>query len=88
MSRAQAEVAETFRLFHSLLEERKTEVLRELEATFSSKQVAMAICTQRTQEAVEKIYNVSQILQIFNATQYILIVCIMGIHPTLGKSPV
>ena len=58
-AKAKAEVNETFSYFTRALEERKTEVLRELEGIFSAKQHAISQYTERTAETVDRMYQVS-----------------------------
>ena len=52
------EVNETFQFYVSMLEERKCEVVRDLEQAYSSKQVALSVYSQKAQETVEKILQV------------------------------
>jgi hypothetical protein len=42
-----------------MLEERKAEIARELEQAYSSKQVALSVYSQKAQETVDKIFQVS-----------------------------
>ena len=53
------EVNETFQFYVSMLEERKAEVVRELEQAYSSKQVALSVYSQKAQETVEKVVQVN-----------------------------
>lgn len=53
------EVNETFQFYVSMLEERKAEIARELEQAYSSKQVALSVYSQKAQETVDKIFQVS-----------------------------
>lgn len=55
------EVNETFQFYVSMLEERKAEIARELEQAYSSKQVALSVYSQKAQETVDKIFQVSSI---------------------------
>ena len=41
-----------------MLEERKSELLRELEGHYSCKQVAMSVYSQKAQETMDKLYQV------------------------------
>ena len=52
------EVNETFQFYTSMLDERKAEVVRELEQAYSSKQVALSVYSQKAQETVEKVVQV------------------------------
>ena len=56
--KAQNEVNETFQFFNNVLEERKAEVMRELEAAYASKQMTLQVYNQKAQETVEKMYQV------------------------------
>ena len=53
------EVNETFSFYVSMLEERKAEISRELEQAYSNKQVALTVYSQKAQETVDKIFQVS-----------------------------
>ena len=52
------EVNETFQFYVSMLEERKAEVVRDLEQAYSSKQVSLSVYSQKAQETVDKILQV------------------------------
>ncbi len=54
----QGEINDTVQYFAALLEERKAEVLRELENNYLAKQAALGGYTQKAQETVEKMYQV------------------------------
>ncbi|KAL0273274.1 UNVERIFIED_CONTAM: hypothetical protein PYX00_005984 [Menopon gallinae] len=53
--KAQNEINDTFQFYKSMIEERKQELLKELEGVFSSKQVQISVIGQKAQDAVEKI---------------------------------
>ncbi|KAI5703269.1 brain tumor protein [Diaphorina citri] len=55
--KAQNEINETFLFYRSMLEERKQELLKELESIFSSKQLSLNVVGQKAQETVNKIYQ-------------------------------
>merc|ERR1719422_2112435 len=57
------EVNETFQFYVSMLEERKAEVVRDLEQAYSSKQVALSVYSQKAQETVEKILQVTDFVE-------------------------
>ena len=59
------EVNETFQFYSSMLDERKAEVVRELEQAYSSKQVALSVYSQKAQETVEKVTQVRNSLNQF-----------------------
>jgi hypothetical protein len=44
--------------YSASLEERKSQLLHELDGHFSSKQVAISAYTQKAQETVDKVYQV------------------------------
>ena len=52
------EVNETFQFYVSMLEERKAEVLRDLDQAYSGKQVQLSVYSQKAQDTVEKILQV------------------------------
>ena len=55
---SKSEINETFKVFSALLEERKSELMRELDGMYTSKQVAMSVYSQKAQEVVDKIFQV------------------------------
>ena len=57
------EVNETFQFYVSMLEERKAEVVRELEQAYSSKQVSLSVYSQKAQETVDKILQVTEFVE-------------------------
>jgi len=57
------EVNETFQFYVSMLEERKGEIVRELEQAYSSKQVALSVYSQKAQETVDKIFQVTDFVE-------------------------
>ena len=57
-NKSRSEINETFQIYASLLEERKNEVLRELENHYSEKQVALSLYNQKAHDTVDKIYQV------------------------------
>ena len=58
---SKSEINETFKVFSALLEERKSELMRELDGMYTSKQVAMSVYSQKAQEVVDKIFQVSSL---------------------------
>ena len=56
------EVNETFQFYVSMLEERRAEVVRDLDQAYSSKQVSLSVYSQKAQETVEKILQVCSIM--------------------------
>jgi tripartite motif-containing protein 2/3 len=57
------EVNETFAFYVSMLEERKAEISRELEQAYSNKQVALTVYSQKAQETVDKIFQVTDFVE-------------------------
>jgi tripartite motif-containing protein 2/3 len=57
------EVNETFSFYVSMLEERKAEISRELEQAYSNKQVALTVYSQKAQETVDKIFQVTDFVE-------------------------
>merc|ERR1719508_550983 len=53
------EVNETFQFYVSMLQERKTEVLKELEQSFSNKQVALSVYGRKARDTSDKIHQVT-----------------------------
>lgn len=64
--KAQNEINETFLFYRSLLEERKQELLKELESVFSAKQISLGVATQKGQETVEQIYKTCEFVEKMN----------------------
>ena len=58
MEVSKSEINETFKVFSALLEERKAELMRELDGMYTAKQVAMSVHSQKAQEVVDKIFQV------------------------------
>ena len=58
-TKSRGEINEAFRYFAALVEERKQELIRELEGQYSANRLAMNIYHQKAQETVQKIYQVS-----------------------------
>ena len=57
------EVNETFQFYVSMLEERKGEVVKDLEQAYSSKQVSLSVYSQKAQETVDKILQVTEFVE-------------------------
>ncbi|XP_066597976.1 brain tumor protein [Prorops nasuta] len=53
--KAQNEINDTFQFYRSMLEERKQELLKELESVFSTKQISLGVLTQKANEMADKI---------------------------------
>lgn len=61
--KAQNEINDTFQFYRSMLEERKQELLKELESLFSTKQIALTVVGQKAQEMVDKIYQTCDFIE-------------------------
>ncbi|XP_017887874.1 brain tumor protein [Ceratina calcarata] len=55
--KAQNEINDTFQFYRSMLEERKQELLKELESVFSTKQISLSVSTQKANEMADKIHQ-------------------------------
>lgn len=64
--KAQNEINDTFLFYRSMLEERKQELLKELESVFSAKQISLGVATQKGQETVEQIYKTCEFVEKMN----------------------
>lgn len=64
--KAQNEINDTFLFYRSMLEERKQELLKELESVFSAKQLSLGVVSQKGQETVDQIYKTCEIVERFN----------------------
>ncbi|ODM98140.1 B-box type zinc finger protein ncl-1 [Orchesella cincta] len=56
-SKAQNEVSEAFTFYRTLLDERKNELLKELENLYITRQVTLSVVTQRVQETLDRMYQ-------------------------------
>ncbi|XP_072386554.1 protein brain tumor [Diabrotica undecimpunctata] len=64
--KAQNEINDTFLFYRSMLEERKQELLKELESVFSAKQISLGVATQKGQETCEQIYKTCEFVERLN----------------------
>lgn len=64
--KAQNEINDTFQFYRSMLDERKSELLKELESMYNSKQLALGVATQKGQETVENIYKTCEFVEKVN----------------------
>ncbi|XP_012253372.2 brain tumor protein [Athalia rosae] len=53
--KAQNEINDTFQFYRSMLEERKQELLKELESVFSAKHISLGVITQKANETADKL---------------------------------
>ena len=58
-NKSRSDINETFQYYATLLEDRKNDVLRELEGQYSRKQVALSLYSQKAHETIDRIYQVS-----------------------------
>lgn len=56
-NKAQNEINDTFLFYRSMLEERKQELLKELDSVYSTKQIYLNVQAQKAQDAMDKIYS-------------------------------
>ncbi|TRY73834.1 hypothetical protein TCAL_12803 [Tigriopus californicus] len=61
--KTQKEINEAFQYYANAMEERKAEILRDLEAVHSSRQAGVALYTEKSQETVEKIYQLNDFIE-------------------------
>lgn len=64
--KAQNEINDTFAFYRSMLEERKQELLKELESVFSAKQISFGVATQKGQETIDSIYKTCEFVDKVN----------------------
>ena len=61
-NKAQNEINETFQYYTTLLEERKAEIMRDLDGHYTMKQMTLNAYSQKGQETIDKIYQVCILL--------------------------
>ena len=61
-NKSRTDINETFQYYTALLEERKSDLLRDLESQYSGKQVAMSLYSQKAHDTVDRIFQVRQAL--------------------------
>jgi tripartite motif-containing protein 2/3 len=61
--KAQNEINDTFQFYRSMLEERKQDLLKELDGVFNAKQMGISVMGQKAQDTVEKIYQVCEFIE-------------------------
>nr|NVI69995.1 brain tumor [Cucujiformia] len=64
--KAQTEVNDTFMFYKSMLEERKQELLKELESVFSAKQMALEVASSKGQETIDQIQKTCEFVDRLN----------------------
>nr|CAG4651623.1 EOG090X01W2 [Triops cancriformis] len=75
-AKAQSDVNDTFNFYCSLLEERKNELVKEMDSNFTGRQTALSELGQKTQETVERILRacnfVERLLKYTSSTETLL----------------
>jgi tripartite motif-containing protein 2/3 len=61
-SKAQQEIGEAYQFYLSMLEETKTEFLKELDDIFNSRMVSLTLLTSKVEEAVQKTQQISMVM--------------------------
>jgi tripartite motif-containing protein 2/3 len=61
--KAQNEINDTFQFYRSMLEERKQELLKELESIFSAKQISWDVLTQKANELADRIQQTCEFVE-------------------------
>ncbi|XP_046394575.1 brain tumor protein [Ischnura elegans] len=61
--KAQNEINETFQFYRSMIDERKQDLLKELESVFNAKQISLSVFGQKAQETVDKIYQTCEFIE-------------------------
>ncbi|XP_076630048.1 tripartite motif-containing protein brain tumor [Colletes latitarsis] len=61
--KAQNEINDTFQFYRSMLEERKQELLKELESVFSTKQISLGVLTQKENEMADKMLQTCELVE-------------------------
>nr|MBE5724417.1 brain tumor [Cucujiformia] len=64
--KAQNEVNDTFMFYKSMLEERKQEILKELESVYSTKTLALDVAGQKGQDTVDQIFKTCEFVDKLN----------------------
>ncbi|KAK7063285.1 hypothetical protein SK128_022575 [Halocaridina rubra] len=60
--KAQSEIHDTFTFYTTMVEERKTELLRELDSLYHAKQVSLSVFAQKAQESVDKLLSTCEFI--------------------------
>ncbi|KAF4526901.1 hypothetical protein B566_EDAN014523 [Ephemera danica] len=61
--KAQNEINETFQFYRSMIDERKQEVLKELESVFNTKHLSLSVMGQKVQEKMDKINQTCEFIE-------------------------
>ncbi|XP_014480082.1 PREDICTED: brain tumor protein-like [Dinoponera quadriceps] len=79
--KAQSEINETFQFYRSMLDERKQELLKELESVFSTKQLSLNMITQKATEMSDKILQTCDFVE--RVTKYAHVIEVLMIKKIL-----
>ncbi|ELU16635.1 hypothetical protein CAPTEDRAFT_22788, partial [Capitella teleta] len=91
--KAQNEINDTFAFYVSMLEERKTECLKELDSAFNAKQVSLSTTAQQMQETIKKLYLgcdfIDKLMKHASPTETLMFKHMLDskLHSMLGYSP-
>lgn len=64
-TKAQNEITDTYQFYRSMLDERKTELLKELENVYNAKNLSHSVSTSKSQDQVEKILRDCDLVERF-----------------------
>ena len=75
--KAQNEINDTFQFYRSMLDERKQELLKELDSVFSTKQISLNVIGQRANEMADKIMQtcdfVERVTKVTTMTDFLMV---------------
>lgn len=75
--KAQNEINDTFQFYRSMLDERKQELLKELDSVFSAKQISLNVLGQRANEMADKIMQacdfVERVTKVTTITDFLIV---------------
>ncbi|XP_078049055.1 tripartite motif-containing protein brain tumor [Augochlora pura] len=81
--KAQNEINDTFQFYRSMLEERKGELLKELESVFSTKQISLGVLTQKANEMADKILQTCEFVE--RLTKYTTVTDVLMVKKLLDS---
>ncbi|KYM97085.1 B-box type zinc finger protein ncl-1 [Cyphomyrmex costatus] len=75
--KAQNEINDTFQFYRSMLDERKQELLKELDSVFSTKQISLNVLSQRANETADKMMQtcdfVERVTKVTTTTDFLMV---------------
>ncbi|KYN28474.1 B-box type zinc finger protein ncl-1 [Trachymyrmex cornetzi] len=75
--KAQNEINDTFQFYRSMLDERKQELLKELDSVFSTKQISLNVLSQRANEMADKMMQtcdfVERVTKVTTITDFLMV---------------